>query len=340
MKVGILTYHAAHNYGSALQAYALQQTIRSLGHDVEIIDFRPEVQRRIYRPFYRKGFRPLLKAFALPRLAIQDRRKWHRFERFIASHLNISEQMIRDPRQLPEAIAAGGYDAIVCGSDQIWNPAAIEFSEAWLLPTIPDQVRLIAYAPSMGPEPSATMTNEVAEMFHRRLQRFSRLSARERETADRLREITGRTIPTVLDPTMLIPAEHWHDLSQHSQPPRRPYILLYSPLNNLAAYKRAAEEAEWCDMDVVVTTADVTRPWIGNRRFRFVADAGPIEFLSLIRGATLVVTTSFHALIFARIFSRPALTVDADGDARISAIRHSMSVQSSIEFLRQSLSTD
>lgn len=46
MKTGILTFHASHNYGSMLQAYALQQTVLSLGHECEIINFRTERQDR------------------------------------------------------------------------------------------------------------------------------------------------------------------------------------------------------------------------------------------------------------------------------------------------------
>ena len=38
MKIGILTFHRAHNYGAVLQTYGLQEYIKQLGHDVYIID--------------------------------------------------------------------------------------------------------------------------------------------------------------------------------------------------------------------------------------------------------------------------------------------------------------
>lgn len=42
-KVGILTEHRARNFGSCLQAYALQNTIDKLGYHAEIVDYRPKV---------------------------------------------------------------------------------------------------------------------------------------------------------------------------------------------------------------------------------------------------------------------------------------------------------
>ena len=42
MKIGILTYHFAINYGAVLQCYALQQYLRSKGHYVEVINFVPK----------------------------------------------------------------------------------------------------------------------------------------------------------------------------------------------------------------------------------------------------------------------------------------------------------
>ena len=49
MKVGILTYHAAYNCGSMLQAFALQETLKRKYHaEVEIINFSNKGQRQFY----------------------------------------------------------------------------------------------------------------------------------------------------------------------------------------------------------------------------------------------------------------------------------------------------
>ena len=42
MKIGIVTFHRATNYGATLQAYALVSYFKSLGHETEIIDCKSE----------------------------------------------------------------------------------------------------------------------------------------------------------------------------------------------------------------------------------------------------------------------------------------------------------
>lgn len=336
MKIGLLTFHAAQNYGSALQAYALQQTLLSMGHDAEIIDYRPQAQRRLYRPFYCKGLRPLIKAILLPRLAWQQSRKSRRFNHFMATQMRLSDATITNPDLLPQFITSRAYDVIICGSDQIWNPSAAEFSQAYLLPPLPG-IRRIAYAPSLGPDPDLSVRAEHEPLFRHFLSGFEAISVRDEASARRLHPIIDRRPAVVLDPTMLLSTNQWLSLTDDSPAEDSPYILLYSPLNNPIAYQRAAEEADRLDLNIVVTTADLTRPWIRNPRFHFRADCGPQEFLTLLRHATLIVTTSFHACIFARFFNRPIITVDSTDDARIKALATPPSVESSIAFLAESL---
>ena len=45
MKIGILTFHNAHNYGAVLQAYALKKKISQLGHNVEIVNYRNKIAK-------------------------------------------------------------------------------------------------------------------------------------------------------------------------------------------------------------------------------------------------------------------------------------------------------
>lgn len=48
MKVGIITYHRAHNYGAVLQCYALQEVLKRMGHDTQIIDYRQPFIEKLY----------------------------------------------------------------------------------------------------------------------------------------------------------------------------------------------------------------------------------------------------------------------------------------------------
>ena len=54
--VGIITYHAAYNFGSVLQAYATQMAYIQEGADAYIINYRPQSQVSYYEPLYRTGY--------------------------------------------------------------------------------------------------------------------------------------------------------------------------------------------------------------------------------------------------------------------------------------------
>ncbi len=45
MKVGVLTYHSANNYGTCLQCYALMHLVEQAGYDCDVIDYRGEAEQ-------------------------------------------------------------------------------------------------------------------------------------------------------------------------------------------------------------------------------------------------------------------------------------------------------
>lgn len=151
MKVGIITFHAAHNYGSMLQAYALQQVVTSLGHDCCIINLRTPRQKRYYSPFYLKGgLRSKIKALAYPAVAVNDWRKHRLFEKFLRSYLILTPAEYSSSEQLRHASL--DFDIVISGSDQIWNTCCFDHEPAYFLDFCNDAKR-VAYAPSMGPDP-------------------------------------------------------------------------------------------------------------------------------------------------------------------------------------------
>ena len=103
MKVGIITFHASHNYGSMLQAYALQQTVLRLGHECEIINLRTSIQKRYYLPFLlQPGKRKKAKAIIHPILAIDDVRKYWKFEKFLKDKYILSPRTYSTAEALKE----------------------------------------------------------------------------------------------------------------------------------------------------------------------------------------------------------------------------------------------
>lgn len=317
MRVGILTFHASHNYGSMLQAYALQQTVTSLGHDCEIINFRTDGQRRFYRPFFiNGGLRSKVKAVLYPRIAINDHRKYCLFERFLREKLQLSQREYSTFEQLRDAGLP--YDAIIAGSDQIWNTSCFDYDRAYFLSFAASGVRKIAYAPSMGPEPRIQVRKESDRTICKDLTDFAAVSVRESATADRIECITGKRPEITLDPTLLLSPEQWVALTPQKRIYEKDYILLYTPWYNENIYNEAARFAEKWDMDVVVTMPQYSHRWRKNRRFKFITATGPLEFLNLIKNAQLIVSGSFHAVVFSILFKRQFYAVEGMADARIS----------------------
>lgn len=65
-RVGVLTFLHNDNYGSALQAYALQWALTALGAEAEHLDYRPSRQEKL---------RNLLTSGNSPRLILEGMRK-------------------------------------------------------------------------------------------------------------------------------------------------------------------------------------------------------------------------------------------------------------------------
>lgn len=257
MKTGLITFHAAMNYGSALQAYALQKYLEGRGHDVEIIDFRSLAQRRLYpAPVC---FNSVYNAKqTLRRLASGwdtigfMRRKRMAFSRFMNEQMNLTSCRFGSGRQLRRHDWSS-YDMLVSGSDQIWNPSAIDFSLAYFLDfaeSTQAQERSclsgcsrgpckVAYAPSAGPAPR--LRQGLGTEIRRLLSQYSAVSVRETQTAGFLQEngLVGSGcnggIPVLPDPVLLHDAAFWRALASsedcaaadNALPGK--YILYYAP---------------------------------------------------------------------------------------------------------------
>jgi hypothetical protein len=297
MKVGTLTFHSADNYGAMLQAYALPVAIRSLGHDCRVIDYRGTVTSGVEVVWPTQ----LIREHGLLRGAVKAANRWRlgwfdpkrkdvKFNRFMEKMLPLSEKTFRTP----EEVATGDYDAVVFGSDQIWN-TKITGADAPLYFGKGISGRKIAYAASSG-------TDTVPEALRPLLGDFSALGIRETGLTQTLRQ-QGLPAQTVLDPVLLLTAEEWRTVEAPLPEALEPgkYILIYTfdeqPVYDLAR-KIAMEE----NLPMVIVR------WCGaHERFSDMIqlpDCGPREFLTLIDKAAVVCTSSFHGTAFSVLFGK------------------------------------
>ena len=219
-KVGIITYARFYNYGTALQAHALQQAVASLPDvEAELIDYRFNeklkhslwwyLKIRIKRFFY--YFTATKKIFRKLKYKNVFLQKRPAFDDFFSSDFVLSEKTYllgEDLQNYPPK-----YDVYMVGSDQTWSPL-VGFYPALFLKFAPSGARRVAYAPSLG----VTNLSDGQKAFLKdNLSSFAYISCREKVGADLLSDCLGRDIPTVLDPTLLLTREQWSDISVSPQ---------------------------------------------------------------------------------------------------------------------------
>ena len=275
-KVGILTFHASHNYGSCLQAYALQNTVKSLGMDVEIINFRTERQKELYAVITKKkGLMRFLKNATHMLFYRGFKAKHSLFERFIHEEYNLSQKEYATKEDLAKENFS--YDAVIAGSDQIWNPFPSDFDEAYYLPFV--KCRKISYAPSFGP--SIRKTEDVRmQPIPTYVQDFDVVSVREPQAKVYLQSCTDKEITVTLDPTLLLDKRQWLKLVEDEPIVKGDYIFLYTLYATPTINKIAKRLSKALKMKVIVSNIsnqyDVITP------FKKKLATGPKEFLNLV----------------------------------------------------------
>jgi len=312
VRIKTVTFHGAHNYGAVLQAYALQQTLISLGYDNEIIDCRVDqesvfqsVKVSVARDNIAKIRNNLFRV--LRYRAYKDR--FDKFEKFINEDLSLTkrfhsfEELKRFP---PEA------EVYLAGSDQIWNTSRI-VREMFFLRFGDSDIKRISYAASMG---TYVIPPENQKLFGEFIRSFDKISVREKEASDYIESNYGIASLVHVDPVFLLKKAAWEEVSVECNINRK-YILCYplifsSELNDYL--RRLKHETGY---HVVVVT---TNPREKTQGDIYVRNAGPKQFLGLIRNAEIIVTTSFHGTAFSIVFEKQFIAFPVFNSTRITNI--------------------
>ncbi|MHC4131450.1 MAG: polysaccharide pyruvyl transferase family protein [Planctomycetota bacterium] len=301
-KVGVITMHRPVNVGCFLQAYALQETISKLGYDCEIIDYYyPNAfhkQSTIKTKIKKLVNKQLKRVLGGGAFELSEKR----FKDCLNNRLNLSSASYRNIQELqnnpPE------YDLYCVGSDQVWNPNFIYDDPSFFCDFAPSERPIVSYASSFG---ASSIPEEYQEQYKKYLTRFKALGVREQSGVELIHILTGREAELVVDPTLLLSAEEWKQ-EMSAQDYKEPYILCYgSPYPNVYVENLALHIQKQTGLKIVHLFG---RPWqCFNKKIKYMFDAGPLEFLSWINNAELVLTTSFHGTIFSISFKRPFYSV-------------------------------
>lgn len=314
--IGIITYHHYYNYGTMLQALALQEKVEQLGYQAELIDFKQDnslsryemLKLRIKRmPVYIKE-RKKYRALADSREKIKEKNEL--FEQFYKTYLHVGKKKYTTTQQLMENPPV--YDGYVVGSDQTWNPFVANSPEAFFLPFVENKSKKGSYGPSLAVK---SLSDEKEKEYRKKLSNFSFLSCREQDGAQLLSRITQKEVKCVLDPTLLLSAKEWGKYCEF-EIPKELYILVYF-LGEKSEHRRAVEKIQkltnWKIISLPAAYLEME-----NNDYKKVW-GGPKEFLSLIRGAALICTDSFHGTMFSINFQRNFFSFCKSSDSEESS---------------------
>lgn len=294
MNVGIITMHAARNYGAVLQTYALQEEIRRMGFAAEIIDYRRSNQTELGYLFdINKNYKNNLirKVMFFSKTFFPKIRSSHIFSDFRKRKLYLSEKTFVGPN--PEEHFPV-YDVYCVGSDQVWNPNANNgFDANYFLEKV--QGKKISYASSIGTD---ELSDNDLQYIKVHTGDFSYISVREISSVYLLRKV-GIECVNVIDPVFLLSPNEWLNFAELRA--RDKYLLVYYFGNAEKILLRAKKIADSRNLKIVRISVGYERYHGDQFVERFIT---PEQFVGLFANAEAVITNSFHGTAFSIIFKK------------------------------------
>lgn len=301
-KIGILTFHYAHNYGAMLQSYALVKVLDRLGYSAEIIDYRLQYidqyvrKETIDEVIKKEGTILGVMKFVKRYLAGEYRRdkQWYQFESFNAEFLRKSKQMLTQKKDLKTLC----YDAYISGSDQIWNLNLTDNAWEYFLDFVSGDELKIAYATSNG---KANFEGDNYKIINKLIMSYDYVSVREKQLADFICKNVRTDAEFVLDPTLLLSKEEWNEVIIPYETKQQQYIFVYLVELNDVLLKNVIEYAKKLEKKVVVLAYEKLSHYDNIEQLHH---CHPLKFISYIKNADMVVTNSYHGLCFSIIFGK------------------------------------
>lgn len=294
MKVGILTFHRAINYGAVLQTLALQEAIQKLNCQVSVIDYlcpKIEYDYKILKINKKKILKDSIKLIINYSI---KKRKAIAFNTFNKKFLNVSENSYKSIEELNAANSE--YDLFITGSDQVWDNKCAGFDEAYFLTFVDDSKKKNSYAASYSFNEIPT---ELKGEYKRRLEDFNNISIREKSGQSIYEELLEKEVSISLDPTLLISDNEWKKYIKEPKIKGK-YILLYNVNMPNKLFSIAMGLSDKLGYKIVYINDSLIKKI--NAEYR--RGVCPGEFLGLFKNAEYVLTNSFHGTVFSVLFKK------------------------------------
>lgn len=318
-KIGIITFHNSYNCGSMLESYAMQFIIQKIGLFPEIINFSNRGQKQLYSIFFKNNsLKNILKNVLLFPYRKKIEFNNFKYETFKNNFFKLSK-IYNEMHELTDI----NYSCVVAGSDQIWNVTLLDGDDAYFLPWV-KKAKKIAYAPSFGAKNImnyATNLNKYKNM----IKDFDAISIRENNGKKWLKELCNLNAEVLLDPTLLLEKEDYKVLEDNSFNVEDKYIFFYSPGFDYKICNFVKKISKKYNLKVIAWSAKHYHiKMINLFGFELPKYESPSVYLSLIKNAELVMTTSYHGTIFSTIYRKKFITIKNGGmygdDDRVSTL--------------------
>jgi hypothetical protein len=349
-KVGLLTFHWAPHVGAYLQTYALCNVLRSFNFDVTVINFLPKLYTIVkpatnlrdlllkyhYIVSEERSLSSTVRGIAgeiLTQLFYlgSERRKKAIYETY-AALMKLSRRVL-SLNELRDVVNA--LDAVIVGSDQVWNPLYLRYSDyAYLIPFRLKSTRKIAYAASFGIDYLNSIPPYLLGMYKVWLRDFDAISVREQSDAVFLSKLVGKEIAHTLDPTLLFNNDWW---SIHALPlggrlldDNADYVFVYNLTYDMMKLLELFLD-KLRKKGLAILAYHMPRPFPlkrgvedikhlvkirNNLSITFVEYISPFEFLWLIKNAKYVITNSYHGTIFSILFEKNFIVIPPRGKSK------------------------
>lgn len=306
MRIGVITFFDNGNYGSELQALAMQGFCESRGHEVTFLRIYPGNK---YIRFINRVVNKIIVWYKCK--TDKEFLKVHEDLRSnVGRQANISPELRNHIQASVTRLIHSGhisafrmrhfppYDCYICGSDQVWSALIQPVWTYNFLKGVPAD-RKIAYAPSVG-------VNDIPEYYLRTIaplvKDFKYLSVREHNVADVFEKRFGVKPLVAIDPTILVGRDYWINLLQKENIKKEnsPYVFCYF-LGEISDEQVVFLNRFADGRKIIILPYEKHAEKLRNGQYVL---ADHLEFVNYIRYADYVFTDSFHATVFSILFHR------------------------------------
>jgi len=315
--IGLITIHGVLNYGSLLQTFATSFTLKKIGHDCTVIDYKYPTEYQLKNaPHFKVRekvskellFFKVIRKILTYYLGISQKEKRNKFEAFKLKYLKFtrSYDSFQDIKVIPP-----DFDIYITGSDQVWNPTYCHDDTTFLLDFVSKDKKKISFASSFG---ANDIIKDYKATYAELLKKYESITVREYSGIEIVKELTGKDAQWLLDPTFLLTATEWSNYAKSIKKHSKPYILCYLLAYSFNPFPFAYNFVEYIrkltGYDVIYIGGDPLNALKSGTKI--FTNVGPEEFIALFRDASFVITSSFHGTAFATNFSKPFYTITSN----------------------------